>query len=121
MDQNELLRIAERYLPGACLGMMPLPPELRMVLVRGEGSRSGPRGFCYWPVGGEAGGTQVKQLRREPMANFNRQTANRKAKRRRRRREVNRTIEKWQAEAQTSGEKGTDLTRRIRELRRQAN
>jgi glutamate-1-semialdehyde 2,1-aminomutase len=39
MDQNELLRIAERYLPGACLGMMALPPELRMVVVRGEGSR----------------------------------------------------------------------------------
>jgi glutamate-1-semialdehyde 2,1-aminomutase len=39
MDQHELLRLAERYLPGACLGMMPLPPELRMVLVRGEGSR----------------------------------------------------------------------------------
>ncbi|HEY7425650.1 MAG TPA: aminotransferase class III-fold pyridoxal phosphate-dependent enzyme [Gemmataceae bacterium] len=39
MDQHELLRLAERYLPGACLGMMSLPPELRMVLVRGEGSR----------------------------------------------------------------------------------
>src|SRR6516162_1473318 len=39
MDQHELLQVAERYLPGACLGMMPLPPELRMVMVRGEGSR----------------------------------------------------------------------------------
>src|SRR5262249_24320127 len=39
MDQHELLRTAERHLPGAWLGMMPLPPELRMVLVRGEGSR----------------------------------------------------------------------------------
>jgi glutamate-1-semialdehyde 2,1-aminomutase len=39
MDQQQLLQIAERYLPGACLGMMPLPPELRMVLVRGEGSK----------------------------------------------------------------------------------
>src|SRR5262245_50104487 len=39
MDQHELLGIAERYLPGACLGMMSLPHELRMVLVRGEGSR----------------------------------------------------------------------------------
>jgi glutamate-1-semialdehyde 2,1-aminomutase len=39
MDQHELLQIAEHYLPGACLGMMSLPPELRMVLVRGEGSR----------------------------------------------------------------------------------
>jgi glutamate-1-semialdehyde 2,1-aminomutase len=40
MDQHELLQIAERYLPGACLGMMSLPPELRMVMVRGEGSRA---------------------------------------------------------------------------------
>src|SRR5262249_56702426 len=39
MDQHELLQIAERYLPGACLGMMSLPPELRMVMARGEGSR----------------------------------------------------------------------------------
>jgi hypothetical protein len=53
------------------------------------------------------------------MANFNRQTNNRKAKQRRRRREVNRTIEKWQAEAQTSGKKPADLARRIRELRRE--
>ena len=53
------------------------------------------------------------------MANFNRQTDNRKAKKRRRRREVNRTIEKWQAEAQTSGEKPATLARRIRELRRE--
>src|SRR5262245_21659417 len=39
MDQHELLQIAERQLPGACLGMMSLPPDLRLVLVRGEGSR----------------------------------------------------------------------------------
>ena len=39
MEQAELLRKAERYLPGACLGMMSLPPDLRMVMVRGEGSR----------------------------------------------------------------------------------
>ncbi len=39
MNQNELLRIADRHLPGACLGMMALPPELRMVMVRGAGSR----------------------------------------------------------------------------------
>jgi glutamate-1-semialdehyde 2,1-aminomutase len=39
MDQNELLQKAERYLPGACLGMMSLPPELRMVMVRGQGSK----------------------------------------------------------------------------------
>src|SRR5207248_356399 len=35
----ELLRKAERYLPGACLGMMSLPPDLRMVMVRGQGSK----------------------------------------------------------------------------------
>jgi glutamate-1-semialdehyde 2,1-aminomutase len=39
MNQSELLAKAERYLPGACLGMMSLPPDLRMVLVRGEGSK----------------------------------------------------------------------------------
>jgi len=39
MDQNELLQKAERYLPGVCLGMMHLPPELRMVMVRGAGSK----------------------------------------------------------------------------------
>src|SRR5262249_2594626 len=39
MDQAELLRKAERYLPGACLGMMSLPPDLRMVMVRGQGSK----------------------------------------------------------------------------------
>src|SRR5262245_9608349 len=39
MNQQNLLQIAERALPGACLGMMALPPELRMVMVRGQGSR----------------------------------------------------------------------------------
>jgi glutamate-1-semialdehyde 2,1-aminomutase len=39
MHQDQLLQTAERYLPGACLGMMSLPPELRMVLVRGQGSK----------------------------------------------------------------------------------
>ena len=53
------------------------------------------------------------------MANFNRQTDNRNAKKRRRRREVNRTIEKWTAEAQASGEKPADLARKIRVLRRE--
>ena len=53
------------------------------------------------------------------MANFNRQTDNRKAKKRRRRREVIRTIEKWQVEAQASGEKPAELARRIRMLRRE--
>src|SRR5438309_12046275 len=39
MDQAELLQKAERHLPGACLGMMALPPDLRMVMVRGRGSK----------------------------------------------------------------------------------
>ncbi len=39
MNQHELLEKAQRYIPGACLGMMPLPPDLRMVMVRGEGSK----------------------------------------------------------------------------------
>jgi glutamate-1-semialdehyde 2,1-aminomutase len=39
MTQHELLQTAERYLPGACLGMMHLPPDLRMVMVRGQGSK----------------------------------------------------------------------------------
>src|SRR5947209_8515844 len=39
MHQEQLLQKAQRYLPGACLGMMSLPPDLRMVLVRGAGSR----------------------------------------------------------------------------------
>jgi glutamate-1-semialdehyde 2,1-aminomutase len=39
MNQNELLQKAERYLPGACLGMMSLPADLRMVMVRGQGSK----------------------------------------------------------------------------------
>ena len=38
-NQQELLRVAEQYLPGACLGMMWLPPELRMVMARGAGSK----------------------------------------------------------------------------------
>src|SRR6266481_5798232 len=39
MNQPELLQKAERYLPGACLGMMALPPDRRRVLVRGQGSK----------------------------------------------------------------------------------
>lgn len=39
MSQQQLLEKAERYLPGACLGMMHLPPDIRMVMVRGEGSK----------------------------------------------------------------------------------
>ena len=38
-NQRELLGLAEHYLPGACLGMMWLPPDLRMVMVRGAGSK----------------------------------------------------------------------------------
>jgi glutamate-1-semialdehyde 2,1-aminomutase len=39
MTQHELLQRAERYIPGACLGMLSLPPDLRMVMVRGQGSK----------------------------------------------------------------------------------
>jgi glutamate-1-semialdehyde 2,1-aminomutase len=39
VTQQDLLQRAERYLPGACLGMIHLPPDLRMVMVRGQGSR----------------------------------------------------------------------------------
>lgn len=39
MTQQELLHKAEQFIPGACLGMMYLPPDLRMVMVRGQGSR----------------------------------------------------------------------------------
>ncbi|HMC64452.1 MAG TPA: aminotransferase class III-fold pyridoxal phosphate-dependent enzyme [Gemmataceae bacterium] len=39
MNQQDLLHTAERYFPGACLGMMHLPPDLRMVMVRGQGSK----------------------------------------------------------------------------------
>src|SRR5256885_6769547 len=39
MNQRELLQKAEQYLPGACLGMMALPADLRMVMVRGQGSK----------------------------------------------------------------------------------
>jgi glutamate-1-semialdehyde 2,1-aminomutase len=39
MAQSTLLQKAERYLPGACLGMMALPADLRMVMVRGQGSK----------------------------------------------------------------------------------
>jgi glutamate-1-semialdehyde 2,1-aminomutase len=39
MNQADLLQRAERTIPGACLGMMALPPDLRMVMVRGEGSK----------------------------------------------------------------------------------
>src|SRR5437764_2913319 len=39
MNQNNLLDKAQRYFPGACLGMIALPPDLRMVMVRGQGSK----------------------------------------------------------------------------------
>src|SRR5205823_14588773 len=38
-DQRELLQKADRLIPGACLGMMALPADLRMVMVRGRGSK----------------------------------------------------------------------------------
>jgi glutamate-1-semialdehyde 2,1-aminomutase len=37
--QNELLQIADRFIPGGSLGMIVLPPDLRMVMVRGQGSK----------------------------------------------------------------------------------
>ncbi|MCE9534192.1 MAG: aminotransferase class III-fold pyridoxal phosphate-dependent enzyme [Planctomycetes bacterium] len=39
LGQQDLLQKAERYIPGAALGMMVLPADLRMVMVRGEGSK----------------------------------------------------------------------------------
>lgn len=39
VDQHELLQRADRFLPGGCLGMMMLPADLRMVMVRGQGSK----------------------------------------------------------------------------------
>lgn len=39
MTQNDLLRMADDFIPGACLGMMSLPDDLRMVMVRGQGSK----------------------------------------------------------------------------------
>src|SRR5215212_9773461 len=38
-DQRELLRAADRCIPGGCLGMIALPADLRMVMVRGQGSK----------------------------------------------------------------------------------
>jgi glutamate-1-semialdehyde 2,1-aminomutase len=39
VDQRELLQNADRTIPGGCLGMMVLPADLRMVMVRGQGSK----------------------------------------------------------------------------------
>jgi glutamate-1-semialdehyde 2,1-aminomutase len=39
VDQGELLQIADRFIPGGCLGMIALPTDLRMVMVRGQGSK----------------------------------------------------------------------------------
>ena len=39
IDQHVLLELADRYIPGASLGMIVLPPDLRMVMVRGRGSK----------------------------------------------------------------------------------
>ena len=54
------------------------------------------------------------------MANANRQTERRKAKRRRRRLEVKRILAKWEAEttAAPQGEPASDLARKSRTLRR---
>lgn len=37
--QQDLLQKAERYIPGAALGMIVLPADIRMVMVRGQGSK----------------------------------------------------------------------------------
>src|SRR5438132_6277577 len=39
LDQHELVQKAERFIPGGCLGMIVLPADLRMVMVRGQGSK----------------------------------------------------------------------------------
>src|SRR6266567_3190695 len=39
VNQQVLLQKAERYIPGAALGMIVLPADLRMVMVRGQGSK----------------------------------------------------------------------------------
>jgi glutamate-1-semialdehyde 2,1-aminomutase len=39
VDQRELLQKAEHVIPGGCLGMIVLPTDLRMVMVRGQGSK----------------------------------------------------------------------------------
>lgn len=39
MDQKELLQQAESHLPGACLGAMTLPDDIRMVIARGDKSK----------------------------------------------------------------------------------
>jgi hypothetical protein len=54
------------------------------------------------------------------MANFNRQTDNRKAKLRRRRREVNKTVAGWQAEAGTppTGQAAKDFQRKVKTLKK---
>src|SRR5262245_32907985 len=39
VDQPELLQKADRFIPGGCLGMIALPADLRMVMVRGQGSK----------------------------------------------------------------------------------
>jgi glutamate-1-semialdehyde 2,1-aminomutase len=38
-QSRELLALAQRYLPGACLGQNALPPELSFVAASGEGAR----------------------------------------------------------------------------------
>jgi hypothetical protein len=59
VDQRELLQKAERFIPGGCLGMIVLPADLRMVMVRGQGSKvyvaiASPRPLFFrpWTPGG---------------------------------------------------------------------
>jgi glutamate-1-semialdehyde 2,1-aminomutase len=39
LNQRELVQTAERFIPGGCLGMIVLPEDLRMAMVRGQGSK----------------------------------------------------------------------------------
>src|SRR5262245_64781952 len=39
VDQHDLLEKADRVIPGGCLGMIAMPADLRMVMVRGQGSK----------------------------------------------------------------------------------
>ncbi|MSO93388.1 MAG: aspartate aminotransferase family protein [Rhodospirillales bacterium] len=39
MSQDALLKMAEKYIPGACVGSLYLPANLRMVMTRAEGSK----------------------------------------------------------------------------------
>src|SRR5262245_6803999 len=101
-------------------------PPRRQILRRRRGQASGP----VTKIGGElapagmadGAGAMAKNRKGKTVANMNRQTENRDAKRRRRRLEVRRTIARWEAENQdrtARGETPLELTRKIRALRKQ--